>query len=1064
MKKLLVALSAIVQLTFYSASAQSYQWANRIGSSAGVEVGNCIAVDGSGNIYITGKFQGTADFDPSGVTANLVPLGSEDIFFAKYDASGNYIWAKSIGSSGVGCTGNGIAVDGNGNVYITGFFDGTADFDPSGNTVNLTTSGSADIFVAKYDASGNYLWANKIGSSSGYDVGNSIAVDGSGNIYFTGYFAGTADFDPSGVTANLSSNAGSNDIFIAKYGTAGNYLWANNFGSTGYDISYGIAVDGTGNAYITGYFTNTADFEPGAGTTNLTTAGSADIFLAKYDASGNYVSAKSLGGTSGDYGAGITLDGSGNVYLTGRFNGTADFDPSGVTANLVSAGFDDIFFAKYDASLNYILAKGFGGTGGDYGNSIAVDGSGNIYVAGYFATTTDFDPGAGTANLTTVGASDIFFAKYDASGTYQWASRIGSSSSDYAQSITVDGNGKIYMTGSFNGTADFDPGNGTANLTPTGTNDLFYAAYCSLSAVASGSALACYGDNNGIATITTSGSGTFTYSWSSGQTTSAATGLNAGIYTCTVTSSSGCTTVQSASVTEPSAALASGISATQTNCSSNSGTATANPSGGVSPYSYSWNNAQTTSVALALGVGGYTVTVTDANGCTATASVSVTYKQAPGITITTNQNVSCFGLSNGSVSANPSGGTAPYTYSWTGGQTSQNATGLSANNYTVTVADANGCTGTATVNISQPAVLTATVSVVSHASCGNADGSVMAIQSGGTSPFTYLWDNNATTSQLNNVAGGSYSVAVADVNGCTASATGAVNYSVPLSSVPVCLITVDSLSQYNNIVWDKPVNIPIDSFIIHREISLNNYQPIGAVPYAALSLFVDTVRTKYFPNTGDPNSGTYRYKLQIRDTCGNYSALSPYHNTIFMTNNSGNFSWVQLYTIEGSSNPVNSYVLMRDDNNNGTWHAINSVSGTQQNVTDPAYASWASTANWRIETQWAIQCTPSIKYPEAQGIIKTTKSNTFKLNNPTGANESALEKLMNVYPNPGSGEFMIQTVGLEVLNLEMYNVFGKKVFSELANRTVYCDLPNGIYLAHIQTEIGLVVRKIVVSR
>lgn len=192
----------------------------------------------------------------------------------------------------------------------------------------------------------------------------------------------------------------------------------------------------------------------------------------------------------------------------------------------------------------------------------------------------------------------------------------------------------------------------------------------------------------------------------------------------------------------------------------------------------------------------------------------------------------------------------------------------------------------------------------------------------------------------------------------------------------ICLVTVDSASKHNNIVWDKTgFSSAVDSFIIYREIITNSYQQVGAVHFDSLSIFEDTVTVKYFPNTGNPNAGTYRYKLAVRDTCGNISAMGPYHNTIFMTNNSGTFSWPQLYTIEGSSNPVSNYELWRDDLNTGTgWHVVNSVAGTQQLITDPNYSSYSATANWRIQTNWTLSCTPTyVKDPVPMGTIKTTK-------------------------------------------------------------------------------------------
>ena len=522
----------------------NYVWAKRIGGS-NHDQGASLALDSSGNVVLTGNFGGTVDFDPGTGTVNLTSAGDTDIFLAKYDASGNYLWAKRMGGTSTD-KGYLLSLDGSDNVLVTGYFNSTADFDPGADTVNLTSAGGNDIFLAKYDALGNYVWAKSMGGT-GIDVGASLALDGTGNVMLTGSFSVTADFDPgvgttnrstgfnaingfvaaytsatgeyvnSGVlsstpatsveskgitrdgsgnvyvtgnfygmvdfdpgagTANLFSvRAGYSDIFLAKYDASGNYLWAISVGGTNTDQGTSLALDGSGNVVVTGIFNGTADFDPSASIANLTSAGGYDIFLAKYDASGNYLWAKSMGGSVADVGTSLTLDGSGNVFVTGYFGGTADFDPSASTANLTNAGIQDIFIAKYNSSGDYVWAKGIGGTGTDQGTSLALDGSGNVVVTGIFYGTADFDPSASAANLTSAGDYDIFLAKYDASGNYLWAKSMGGSVSDVGTSLTLDGSGNVFVTGYFGGTADFDPGADTANLASAGIYDIFLAKY-----------------------------------------------------------------------------------------------------------------------------------------------------------------------------------------------------------------------------------------------------------------------------------------------------------------------------------------------------------------------------------------------------------------------------------------------------------------------------------------------------------------------------------------------------------------------------------------------------------
>ena len=387
------------------------------------------------------------------------------ILYSSLKAQVNLQWAKQLKGTN-NEIGTSIAVDASGNVYTIGYFDGTTDFDPDSTISNLTTAGYDDIFVSKLDASGNYVWAKKFGST-GFDDGQSIAVDASG-VYITGTFTGTVNFG----TGNLTS-AGNNDIFVVKLTTTGTTSWAKRIGGTLIDNATSLKLDGSANVIITGTFAGTVDFDPGAGTANLVSVGSQDIFILKLDASGNYVWAKNIGSMTSDGGWAVAVDGTNNVFVTGSFSGIADFDPS--TTNNISltpVGGKDIFVLKLDASANYVWAKSFGGSNDEEGYSIAVDGSGNVVTTGFFYGTVDFDPGAGTSNLTSNGY-DIFVSKLNSTGAFVWAKNMGGSSADYGYSIAVDALDNVYTTGYFNLTADFDPGSGTSNLISKGNSDVF---------------------------------------------------------------------------------------------------------------------------------------------------------------------------------------------------------------------------------------------------------------------------------------------------------------------------------------------------------------------------------------------------------------------------------------------------------------------------------------------------------------------------------------------------------------------------------------------------------------
>jgi len=446
MKKLsLIIILALCSIALFAQNVD-WLWVKQAGGTD-YDFGHSIAVDANGNNYVTGSFSGSSTFG----TTTLTSSGDKDIFVAKIDHNGNWLWANQAGGISYDY-GRGIAVDDNGNSYITGEFEESATF----GTTTLTSSGSYDIFVAKLDSSGNWLWA-KQAWGIGEDVGFSIAVDAKGNSYITGVFMESANFG----TTTLTSS-GDYDIFVAKLDINSNWLWAKQAGGTDDDYGNGIAVDANGNSYVTGYFSESATF----GTTTLTSSGDIDIFVAKLDSSGNWLWANQAGGTNCDYGHGIAVDDNGNSYIIGNFLESANF---GITT-LTSSGYYDIFVAKLDINGNWLWAKQAGGTSYDFGNSIAVDTNRNVYVTGFF-----YSSSCSFGTITLINSSseyiDIFVAKLDINGNWLWAKQAGGTSDDCGYGITVDVNGNSYITGIFRGSATF----GTTTLTSSGDFDIFVA-------------------------------------------------------------------------------------------------------------------------------------------------------------------------------------------------------------------------------------------------------------------------------------------------------------------------------------------------------------------------------------------------------------------------------------------------------------------------------------------------------------------------------------------------------------------------------------------------------------
>jgi hypothetical protein len=487
-------------LAFNNAKAQvNYQWVKGIGSTA-TDIAKGIAVDGAGNIYVTGQFGGTADFNPFGSSvATLTKTGLFNCFVAKYGSDGNILWKNRVSPSGSNdfALGTGIDVDGSGNVYITGSFIGTIGFSLSA-TDSLTSVG-VDGFFAKYNANGVFQWAKRFGGTD-EDAVSAVVVDGPGTgVYISGYFKNAnANFSNLiGTSDTVLINAGNKDIFIAKYGSDGSFKWAKGIGGSGEDIGAAIATD-VFDTYvtITGSFQGSVDFNPGGSPETRIALGVKDAFFTKYLSDGSLGWAKNIGksGSSNSAaGSGIAIYQS-KVFLTGAFKGIIDFDPDGGTLDSTSIGLQDIFFAQYnlsDGALGWAhhIGSSFNiMTDSAISTAISTDTSGNIYLTGSFEGKANFNPLQGGDTLESTGDGDVFFAKYDEDGGKKWARSIGAEVTDVGYGITVDNSENVYLTGIFQKTVNFDP-TGIAKRTSSGNfgEDIFIAKYSQGTSVITGS-------------------------------------------------------------------------------------------------------------------------------------------------------------------------------------------------------------------------------------------------------------------------------------------------------------------------------------------------------------------------------------------------------------------------------------------------------------------------------------------------------------------------------------------------------------------------------------------------
>lgn len=402
--------------------------------------------------------------------------------------SQNWLWAKSASGSGFDY-GRSVSVDGRNNVYITGHFSSSAITFGSITLANADTSGNNDdMFIVKYDAYGNVLWAKNTGGVNS-DYGYSLSTDTYGNVFVGGAFnSATITFGSITLT-----NSGSEDIFIVKYDSNGNVLWATSAVGSGHDFITSVSADVNGNVFVTGIFAGSSIT---FGSTVLINSGSNDIFISKYDANGNVLWVRNAGGTGNDVCNAVNADSSGNVVVTGFF--TSPVITFGFTT-LTNDGSADIFISKYDGNGNTLWAKSVSGTsgGGEGGTSVNTDASGNVFITGnFYSPTITFDF---ITLYNSTGSSDIFIAKYDVNGNTLWAKSAGGSGHDYGSSVSVDANKNVFVTGSFDDSS-ITFGSYILTQTPSSTYPMFIAKYSENGDVLCASALACGGWNNSVST------------------------------------------------------------------------------------------------------------------------------------------------------------------------------------------------------------------------------------------------------------------------------------------------------------------------------------------------------------------------------------------------------------------------------------------------------------------------------------------------------------------------------------------------------------------------------------
>ena len=432
MKQAILVLAIIGSFCFSgkisNAQGPDWLWARSAGWKD--DEAKSVTIDASGNIYVAGKF-----------TSNSITFGSvsfrnfcwSSMFFVKYDADGNVLWARSTGENTYD-EAKSIAVDASGNIYIAGDFN----YSTEGPTVRVTDR-YPSLFLSKYDAKGEVLWRKNVLGTNSIEM-SSIALDATGNIYIAGKFNSPTITFGSTSLKNADKAGYTQDLFLAKYDANGNVLWAKSAGGMNDDWATSVATDATGNIYVGGSF----NIDTVTTVSSILTTNAGRKFLLKCDANGNVLWSKN----DKAWAHSIAVDASGNIYVTGKFS-TITFRSGAIKES--SENINDIFLMKCDANGTVLWAKGVVCKSySDEVNSITVDAFGNAYIAGEFGSP-DITFGATTLiNDNSTGKTmNLFITKYDANGNVLWAKSTGNSSNAIANSLAVDASGNAYIVGCF---------------------------------------------------------------------------------------------------------------------------------------------------------------------------------------------------------------------------------------------------------------------------------------------------------------------------------------------------------------------------------------------------------------------------------------------------------------------------------------------------------------------------------------------------------------------------------------------------------------------------------------
>jgi hypothetical protein len=1049
--------------------------------SGGVNLlGNSVATDASGNVYIAGTTSSNAGISTIGSHQATFGGGANDAYLVKFNSAGVRQWATYYGGTGTEDEAY-VTVDANGDVYLTGHTTSSNGISTVGS--HQPTSTSSDAFLVKFNSAGVRQWATYYGGPNA-EFGRSVGVDGSGNVYMSGMTTSPTTTLVATVGGHQPNYGGSMDAFLVKFNNAGVRQWATYYGGTGLESDgasgNSLAIDiVSGNVYLTGQTSSASNIST-VGSYQAIYGGNTDAFLVQFNSAGVRQWGTYYGGPCSSLGSALTVDGGGNVYLAGETDCTSSVSTAGSHQTTFGGGFTDGLLVKFNSAGVRQWATYYGGTSSDYATSVARDAIGNIYIAGITSSTNAIST-VGSHQATYGGGSwDVFLVQFNNAGVRQWGTYYGGTGTDQEPSVAFAISGHVYITGETSSASAISTAGSHQPTYGGGAYDSFLVQFdgCSTGAAQpssiSGSISVCSGSTPSYSIATVAGATSYTWTLPGGWTGSSSTNIinttasaTSGNITVSASNACGTSAVQNLSVTVntiPSSPSA--ISGLTSKCvGSGASSYSVATIAGATSYNWAlpsgWSGASTTNnISATPGSSGlFTVTASNSCGTSAQQTLSVTVNAVPVANAGSSQTITC---STPNVSLSGSGVT---TYTWSGpsivsgGNTSAPTVNL-AGTYSL-VGSTSGCnSNTATVVV----ITSTTAPTVSIGSSTTTicSGSSVTLTASGAGTYTWSTSSNATSIVVSPGSSQTYTVNGTNTsNGCTASTTQVIT----VNSTPTVSVAGGAICPGNSFTLSPSgaSTYTFSSGPVVSPSSTTSYSVTGtsvagcvsagpaiATVTVASSLTVSISGSSSVCNGNPLNltaGGATTYTWNTGATTGSIAPTPSVNTTYSVIGASGSCSNTAVFSVTVNPTPTVSAVTS------------SSLICTGQSAT--LTASGASTYTFNPGgTGSSIVVSPTstavytVTGTDANGCTNTTAI-TQNVSACTGVVSISQVEKLSIYPNPTNGVLTITKDGSDIGKIEVYNSLGSLIYSaNVTDTKTQIDLTqhaNGIYFVRIGT-------------